>query len=66
MADLQSQNSLKTPYIAIACACFIALLAFGPRSSMGFYQLPILQDMGWDRSTFGFAMALQNLFWGLG
>ena len=33
---------------------------------MGFYQLPILQDTGWDRTTFGMAMALQNLFWGLG
>ncbi len=33
---------------------------------MGFYQLPILQDSGWDRTTFGMAMALQNLFWGLG
>ena len=33
---------------------------------MGFFQLPILQDTGWDRSTFGFAIALQNLCWGIG
>ena len=33
---------------------------------MGFFQLPILQDTGWDRTTFGMAMALQNLFWGIG
>jgi predicted MFS family arabinose efflux permease len=33
---------------------------------MGFFQLPILQDTGWDRTTFGMAMALQNLFWGMG
>ena len=66
MAETQSQLTDKIPYAAIACACLIALLAFGPRSSMGFYQLPILQDLGWDRSTFGFAMALQNLFWGIG
>lgn len=58
--------SHKIPIIAIACACIIALLAFGPRSAMGFFQLPILQDNGWDRSTFGMAMALQNLFWGVG
>ncbi len=56
----------KVPMIAISCACIIALLAFGPRSAMGFFQLPILQDNGWDRSTFGMAMALQNLFWGIG
>ncbi len=56
----------KVPIIAIACACIIALLAFGPRSAMGFFQLPILEDNGWDRATFGMAMALQNLFWGMG
>jgi len=33
---------------------------------MGFFQLPMLQDSGWDRTTFGMAMALQNLFWGIG
>ena len=33
---------------------------------MGFFQLPILQDTGWDRTTFGMAMALQNIFWGIG
>ena len=56
----------KLPVVAISCACIIALLAFGPRSAMGFFQLPILQDTGWDRTTFGMAMALQNLFWGMG
>ncbi len=41
------------------------MLTFGPRSAMGFFQLPMLQDTGWDRSTFGLAMAIQNLCWGL-
>ena len=56
----------KVPIFAITCACLIGLLAFGPRSAMGFFQLPMLQDSGWDRTTFGVAMALQNLCWGLG
>jgi MFS family permease len=50
----------------IVCGCLIAGLTFGPRSAMGFFQLPILAEKGWDRTTFGLAMALQNLFWGLG
>ena len=54
------------PIFAISCACLISLIAFGPRSTMGFFQLPMLQDTGWDRTTFGMAMALQNLFWGIG
>ena len=64
--ESKQSNRSEFPLIAISCACLIALLAFGPRSAMGFFQLPILQETGWDRSTFGFAMALQNLFWGMG
>jgi MFS family permease len=33
---------------------------------MGFFQLPMLAEKGWDRTTFGLAMAIQNLCWGLG
>ncbi|MBK8458323.1 MAG: MFS transporter [Phyllobacteriaceae bacterium] len=54
------------PLLLIACGCVIAALTFGPRSAMGFFQLPILADKGWDRSTFGLAMAIQNLAWGVG
>jgi MFS family permease len=54
------------PWLIIACGCLIAMMTFGPRSSMGFFQLPMLAEKGWDRQTFGLAMAIQNLFWGLG
>jgi MFS family permease len=54
------------PWLMIICGCLIAALTFGPRSAMGFFQLPMLAEKGWDRTTFGLAMALQNLFWGLG
>ncbi|MGF9562478.1 MFS transporter [Neorhizobium sp. JUb45] len=53
------------PYLIIAAGSLIAVLTFGPRSAMGFFQLPMLTDTGWDRTTFGLAMALQNLCWGL-
>ncbi|WP_454287570.1 MFS transporter [Rhizobium arsenicireducens] len=54
------------PWLIIVSGSLIALLTFGPRSAMGFFQLPMLADTGWDRSTFALAMALQNLCWGLG
>ena len=54
------------PWMMIVCGCLIAALTFGPRSAMGFFQLPMLAEKGWDRTTFGFAMALQNFFWGAG
>jgi len=52
------------PFIIVG-GCLIAMLTFGPRSAMGFFQIPLLEEKGWDRTTFGLAMALQNLFWGL-
>jgi len=54
------------PWLIILCGCVIAALTFGPRSAMGFFQLPMLAEKGWDRGTFGLAMAIQNLAWGLG
>lgn len=54
------------PWLLIIAGCLITFLTFGPRSAMGFFQLPMLAEKGWDRNTFGFAMALQNLFWGAG
>ncbi|WP_117194243.1 MFS transporter [Rhizobium terrae] len=54
------------PWLIIIAGALIAMLTFGPRSAMGFFQLPMLHDTGWDRSTFGLAMAIQNLAWGLG
>ena len=54
------------PWLIIAAGCLIAALTFGPRSAMGFFQLPMLEDTGWSRTDFGLAMAIQNLMWGLG
>jgi MFS family permease len=53
------------PLLIILAGSLIAVMTFGPRSAMGFFQLPMLADRGWDRSTFGLAMAFQNLFWGV-
>lgn len=54
------------PWLIIAAGCLIAALTFGPRSAMGFFQLPMLQETGWTRTDFALALAIQNLMWGLG
>ncbi|MDS1134689.1 MFS transporter [Nitratireductor indicus] len=54
------------PWLIVICGCLITGLNFGPRSAMGFFQLPMLADTGWDRTTFGLAIAIQNLMWGVG
>ena len=62
-----TDTSWKPPvWLIITCGCLIALLAFGPRSAMGFFQTPMLDDLGWGRTTFGLAIAIQNLAWGVG
>ena len=50
----------------IICGCLIALLSFGPRSSLGFFVQPMSREFTWGRDVFGLALALQNLLWGLG
>jgi MFS family permease len=50
----------------IAAGCGIAMIGFGPRATMGFFQLPVISENSWGRDTFGFAIAVQNLFWGIG
>jgi MFS family permease len=65
-ATLARQSNPALPWLIIICGCLIAALTFGPRSAMGFFQLPMLAEKGWDRTTFGLAMAIQNLAWGLG
>lgn len=53
------------PMLVITCGCLIALIAFGVRSTMGLFNTPITEANGWGRETFGLAMALQNLVWGI-
>jgi MFS family permease len=56
----------RTPLVIIICGCLIALLSFGPRSSLGFFIQPMGRELAWGRDVFGLALALQNLLWGLG
>jgi len=56
----------RTPLAIIVCGCAIALLSFGPRSSLGFFIQPMSRDLSLGRDVFGLALAFQNLLWGLG
>src|SRR5437870_8606219 len=56
----------RTPLVIIICGCLIALLSFGPRSSLGFFVQPMSREFAWGRDVFSLAIAVQNLLWGLG
>ena len=62
----QPQGRKVSPEIIILAACAMSMLTFGPRASSGNFQLPILSAYGWGSDTFSFALAIQNLLWGLG
>ncbi len=56
----------RTPLVVILAGCLIAMIGFGVRSVFGLFLEPMTVTHGWDRSTFGLAMAIQNLLWGIG
>ncbi|QDW37126.1 MFS transporter [Bradyrhizobium sp. KBS0727] len=64
--NLRPASTWRTPLVIIICGCAIALLSFGPRSSLGFFIQPMTREFAWGRDVFGLALALQNLLWGLG
>lgn len=55
----------KTPAVALACGSLILTLAMGVRHGFGLFLPPMSIEFGWGREAFAFALALQNLVWGL-
>jgi len=49
----------------LICGAMIVTLAMGIRHGFGLWLQPITQERGWTRETFAFAIAIQNLAWGL-
>src|SRR3569832_542703 len=62
----QASIGWRTPAVVVVCGCLVALIAFGPRSSLGFFLTPMLLEYLWGRDVFSMALAIQNLLWGLG
>ena len=49
----------------LICGALIVTLSMGIRHGFGLWLAPITMERGWTRETFAFAMAVQNLAWGL-
>lgn len=58
------RSSLFTP--VLITGCIIILVSFAIRASFGVFQIPIADEFGWLRADFSLAIAIQNLFWGIG
>lgn len=51
--------------ILLLCGGAIIMLSLGIRHGFGIFLRPMTLDLQWTRETFAFAIALQNLVWGL-
>jgi MFS family permease len=49
----------------LACGAMIVTLSMGIRHGFGLWLQPITQAQGWSRETFAFAIAIQNISWGV-
>jgi MFS family permease len=49
----------------LACGAAVVTLSMGIRHGFGLWLQPMTQAQGWTRETFAFALAVQNLAWGI-
>lgn len=64
MSDSLKRAAWQSIPLIIVCGCLIAMLGFGPRSTMGFFLTPMSSANGWGRDVFALAIAIQMLLWG--
>jgi len=54
----------RTPTVILIAGGVILSIAMGIRAGFGLFLQPITHDLGWGRSSFALALAVQNLTWG--
>ncbi len=51
--------------VALMCGSAVLFISLGIRHSFGLFLQPASAAHGWGRETFGFAIAVQNIVWGV-
>ena len=65
MNDSTLGASWRTAGWVLLGASLVLALSLGIRHGFGLFLAPMSSEYGWGRETFAFAIALQNLIWGL-
>jgi len=60
-----NQTRWNSPQAILICGGAIIMLSLGIRHGFGIFLRPMTVDLQWTRETFAFAIALQNLVWGI-
>src|SRR3979411_807196 len=62
MTTVQNRRAML---VLIVLSGLIISLCMGLRQSLGLFMRPMTLDLGISAATFGFAIALQNIVWGI-
>ena len=65
MSDSSERPDWRSPTVVLACCGAILTVTMGLRHGLGMFLAPVSQGHGWGREVFSFALAVQNLVWGL-
>lgn len=55
----------RAPLAYVLAGGAVMGLSLGVRHAFGIFMVPMIGEHGWSRETFSFAIALQNLVWGI-
>ena len=58
-------RSMKSTRTVLLCGALILMIAMGVRQTMGLFMPQMTVAHGWSRDEFAFAIALQNILWGV-
>ena len=62
---MTANHHWRTPTVVLICGALVMTLAMGVRHGFGLFLQPMTLAHGWGRETFAFALAMQNLLWGV-
>jgi MFS family permease len=71
MQERSSPSLAGTPAATLSmtqvllCGALIVTMSMGIRHGFGLWLQPITMERGWSRETFAFALAVQNIAWGI-
>jgi len=65
MSSASTNRASLSTFQVLACGALIVTLSMGIRHGFGLWLQPITQAQDWTRENFAFALAVQNLSWGV-
>lgn len=61
----EDRRMMYRALVVLVASVLVLVAGNGIRSSFGLFQVPMTTELGWSRESFAFALAIQNVMWGL-